>query len=60
MKTKLINSPEDLTVKLVTEHSKDKIQQPKLSEENVIPRILTSSIICGRSGSGKSVLISFC
>ena len=59
MKTKHINSSEDLTVKLVTENSKDKIQQPKLSEENVIPKLLTSSIICGRSGSGKSVLISF-
>ena len=59
MKTKLINSTEDLTVKLVTENSKDKIEQPKLSEENVIPKLLTSSIICGRSGSGKSVLISF-
>lgn len=39
------------------ETSKDKIKQPKLAEDGVIPRLNTSTIIVGQSGSGKSVLM---
>ena len=37
--------------------SKDQIVHPKLSEESVIPKLNTSTILVGRSGSGKSVLL---
>lgn len=40
------------------DNSKDKIKQPKLAEDGVIPLLNTSSIVIGRSGSGKSVLVS--
>ena len=39
------------------ETSKDKIIQPKLAEDGHIPRINTSTIFCGRSGSGKSLAL---
>ena len=39
-------------------NSKDDILQPRLAQKNVIPQINTSSIIIGRSGSGKSILVS--
>jgi hypothetical protein len=38
--------------------SKDQIKQPKLAEAGVIPRLNTSTIIVGQSGSGKSVLVA--
>lgn len=38
--------------------SKDKIKQPKLAEQGYIPAINTSTILSGRSGSGKSVALA--
>ena len=49
----------DLTVKPIKNNSKDSIKQPKLAQENVVPKLLTSSLIVGRSGSGKSILMNF-
>lgn len=37
--------------------SKDLIKHPALSEEMVIPKLCTSTILVGKSGSGKSVLL---
>ena len=37
--------------------SKDAIKHPKLSEESVIPKLCSSTILVGKSGSGKSVLL---
>ena len=37
--------------------SKDAIKHPKLSEEGVIPKLCCSTILVGKSGSGKSVLL---
>ena len=37
--------------------SKDEIKHPPLSEAGVIPKLCTSSILVGKSGSGKSVLL---
>ena len=37
--------------------SKDEIKSPKLAELGVIPKINSSIIIVGKSGSGKSVLL---
>jgi putative ribosome biogenesis GTPase RsgA len=37
--------------------SKDEIRHPKLSEEGVIPKLCCSTILVGKSGSGKSVLL---
>ena len=37
--------------------SKDSIKHPKLSEEGVIPKLCCSTILVGKSGSGKSVLL---
>ena len=37
--------------------SKDAIKHPKLSEEGVIPRLCSSCILVGKSGSSKSVLL---
>ena len=36
---------------------KDAITHPKLSMEGVIPKLMTSNVIVGKSGSGKSVLL---
>lgn len=36
---------------------KDQIKHPKLADEGVIPKLNTSNIIVGKSGSGKSVLL---
>lgn len=38
--------------------SKDHIKQPYLSEKNIIPRINSSSLFIGASGSGKSNLVA--
>ena len=37
---------------------KDQIKNPKLADEGVIPKLNTSSIIVGKSGSGKTVLLA--
>ena len=37
--------------------SKDAIKHPKLSEKGVIPCLCSSTILVGKSGSGKSVLL---
>jgi GTPase SAR1 family protein len=37
---------------------KDKIKQPELAEAGVIPKLNTSTLIIGKSGSGKSVLMN--
>lgn len=42
----------------VIKTSKDKIKQPKLSELGHIPKINTSTILSGRSGAGKSLLLA--
>ena len=38
--------------------SKDKIKQPPLAEQGMIPKINSSTIFSGRSGSGKSVCLA--
>ena len=38
--------------------SKDKIKQPPLAEQGMIPKINSSTIFSGRSGSGKSVCMA--
>jgi len=48
----------NIAIKPQGKNTKDAIKQPILSEKNIIPRLLTSCIIVGRSGSGKSVLTS--
>ena len=37
--------------------SKDDIKHPPLSEAGVIPKLNSSTILVGKSGSGKSVLL---
>jgi hypothetical protein len=37
--------------------SKDSIRHPKLSEEGVIPKLNCSTVLVGKSGSGKTVLL---
>ena len=37
--------------------SKDQIKHPLLAEQGVIPKLNTSTILVGKSGSGKSVLL---
>jgi len=46
----------DLTIKPIPT-SKDNIKQPSLSESNIIPRINSSSLFVGSSGSGKTNLV---
>jgi hypothetical protein len=46
----------DLSIRKVATR-KDKIKQPQLSEAGHIPRINTSTILSGSSGSGKSLLL---
>lgn len=50
--------PGGFDVKPQGSNSKDMIKQPKLATDGVIPLLNTSSIVIGRSGSGKSVLVS--
>jgi hypothetical protein len=38
--------------------SKDKIKNPPLAEQNIIPRLGTSTIMCGTTGQGKSTLLA--
>ena len=47
-----------LKIKPVKNNTKDKIPNPDLSKENVIPRINTSNIFVGSTGMGKSTLIT--
>lgn len=47
----------DLTVQKINT-KKDKIYQPFLSEQKVIPKINSRSIFVGHSGSGKSTLVA--
>ena len=47
-----------LTIKPIENNSKDRIEQPKLSEQDIIPKINTSNIFIGATGMGKSTLIS--
>ena len=58
-KTTKIEVDSDLTVTPIENNSKDKIENPELSNLNIIPKLLTSSLIVGRSGSGKSILMNF-
>jgi hypothetical protein len=46
----------DLSIKPV-KTSKDKITQPDLAEANIIPKLGSSIIFCGRSGCGKTTLL---
>jgi hypothetical protein len=47
----------DLEIRPI-ETSKDKIKQPPLAEQGIIPRINTSCIFNGSSGQGKSTLLA--
>lgn len=47
-----------LRIKPIKNNSKDKIEQPKLSESNIIPRINTSNLFIGSTGMGKSTLVT--
>lgn len=47
----------DIKIENVKNNRKDKIQMPKLCEERIISRLNSSTLIVGRSGSGKSVLL---
>ena len=58
-KTTKIITDSDLVVKPINNNSKDLIKNPELSNLNVIPKLLTSSLIVGRSGSGKSILMNY-
>lgn len=55
--TQKIESLHDLTVR-ACKTSKDDIEQPELSKLFHIPSLCTSTIVIGRSGSGKSVCVS--
>ena len=57
--TTKVDSDVNLKVKPTSNNSKDAIIQPELSKKNIIPRLLTSSLLVGRSGSGKSILMSY-
>jgi hypothetical protein len=57
--TSPVDTQYELDVRPVGGNSKDYLKQPVLSLKNIIPRLLTSSLLVGRSGSGKSVLMSF-
>ena len=48
----------DLEIKNVANNSKDSIKQPEFCESKTVPRMNTSTLIVGRSGSGKSVLLT--
>ena len=47
-----------LSIQNIRNNSKDKIKQPEYCELKLVPRINTSTLIIGRSGSGKSVLLT--
>lgn len=47
----------DLTVGAIPNNSKDQIKQPELAEKKCIPALNTSTIVIGKSGSGKSSVI---
>ena len=47
----------DLSIKTIPT-KKDKIKQPLLSQENVIPRINSSVLFIGSSGSGKTTVLA--
>ena len=47
----------DLTVNAIPNNSKDKIKQPELAELKCIPALNTSTIVIGKTGSGKSSVI---
>lgn len=47
----------DLEIRPVDDNAKDRIEQPKLSNDNIIPRLNTSNIIVGTTGMGKSTLL---
>ncbi len=49
---------DELDITPVENNTKDDIQQPKLSEEDVIPRINTSNLFIGGTGGGKSTLVN--
>ena len=53
-----LNLDPQLEIKPIEDNSKDKIEQPRLSKEDVIPRINTSNIFVGSTGMGKSTLIT--
>ena len=46
----------DLSIKPI-KTSKDKIKQPDLAKSDIIPKLGSSIIMCGRSGCGKSTLM---
>lgn len=55
--THIVHDVKNLQVTNITGNSKDKIQQPDFCDKKLVPRLNTSTLIVGRSGSGKSVLL---
>lgn len=51
-------SDDTLKITAIENNRKDKVQQPVLAQENIIPRINTSNLFIGSTGSGKSTLIT--
>lgn len=49
---------DNLSITPIEDNSKDKIEQPKLADKDVIPRVNTSNIFVGSTGMGKSTLIT--
>lgn len=48
----------DISIQPIAGNSKDKIENPRLSKEHVIPRINTSNVFVGTTGMGKSTLVT--
>jgi len=49
---------DDLNITAIEDNSKDKLEQPDLANQNIIPRINTSSVFIGSTGGGKSTLVT--
>lgn len=56
--TKIEHSNGTMEIKNVENNRKDLIKQPELCDLKIIPKLNTSSLVVGRSGSGKSVVLS--
>ena len=58
MKFETTKSEHNIEIKNVSNNRKDLIKQPEYCDLKVLPKLNTSSLIVGRSGSGKSVLLA--
>lgn len=52
------DSDDELTIKPIENNSKDKIENPPLAEEHIIPKLNTSCLFIGSTGMGKSTLVT--